>query len=249
LCQIRGIDSEGARKTFSLGGHFFDPLKLIDPWRLVKGKGAPLVRILGAGFSGSDWAGRPYTGAKELVATGKTVKKSGYQETEGAFDRLPSTLANQVINNQPIQVGQLIRYLQGEADGLTALSHSLGAAVHTAWSPRLTTPIVRRKVGADPVYRTIERLREKEVLQMGPPSRYLSVNGEMARMDHATYTDYLDRSSRLARRRLDQIITTSRWARLDEARQAEVVKKIVSAARKRARGRVKRQMWAEGKRA
>lgn len=242
LYHMLGIDLEGQRKTFSLGGHFFDPLKLIDPWRLVKGKGSPLVRIFGAGFSGSDWADRPFTGAKELITTGKTIKKSAYQETEGAFNRLPATLVNQVINNQPIQMGQLIRYLQGEADGLTALSHSMGAAVHTAWRPRLTTPIVRAKAKEDPVYATIERLMEKDVLKMGPPSRYISINGDMVKMGHGVYEDYLQRSSRMVRHRMSRIINTAKWARLNEADQADLIKRLVRAARKRSRPGVKKQL-------
>ncbi|MBU0959725.1 MAG: hypothetical protein KKB31_07300, partial [Nanoarchaeota archaeon] len=140
LYNMLGIDTEGQRKTFSLGGHFFDPLKLVDPFRLAKGKASPIMRVAGALFTGSDWADRPFTGTREFVKTGKTVKKSVHQEKEAGVDRLPALVVNQVVNMQPIQVGHFIRYMQGEEDGLTALAHSMGAATHTAWPPRIETP-------------------------------------------------------------------------------------------------------------
>ncbi|RLC19850.1 MAG: hypothetical protein DRH56_10850, partial [Deltaproteobacteria bacterium] len=67
LYRMLGIDTEGQRKTFSIGGHFSDPLKLIEAWRLSKGKGPPGTRIAGALGTGTDWAGRPFTGVSAML--------------------------------------------------------------------------------------------------------------------------------------------------------------------------------------
>jgi hypothetical protein len=192
LYDMLGIDTEGQRMTFSLGGHFFDPLKLIDPPRLIKHKGSPLTRIIGAIGTGSDWAERPFTGVMELFKTGKTIKKSAYQEREGAYNRLPATVVNQVIGMQPIQVGHLIRYMQGEEDGLTAMMHSMGAAVHKAWAPRLETPIVEAKEGEDAAYAMVKGLIDKDILKMGPPSRHMLINNVSHEMTRDQYDKYLE---------------------------------------------------------
>lgn len=118
------------KKTISLVRHFADPAKLLRPDVLLKGKSAPIIKIGDALISGSDYAGRPFTGVKELGATLKTTKKSRYQKKEEFLNRLPATISNLFLNMTPIQVGQLLRYLNGETDGLTALL--TGAGLHVA---------------------------------------------------------------------------------------------------------------------
>ena len=247
LYHMLGIDTEGTKKTFSLGGHFFDPLKLLDPWRLVKGKGSPLTRALGA-LGGTDWADRPFTGVRELAETGKTVKKSPYMPKEQFYNRLPSVVVNQVVNMQPIQVGHFIKLLQGEEDALTALMHSAGAATHTAWPPRITTPIVKRKSGPDPVYEEIEAMMKAGVLAMGPPSRYTQMAGVSYKMSREQYEEYLSRSSAAARRKLAPLVTSRRWEQWDDAKKRRIVEGTLRNARKRARGRIRRQIVREARR-
>jgi hypothetical protein len=235
-----GIDLEGQRKTFSIGGHFFDPLKLLDPWRLAKGKSSPFMRALGAGFTGSDWADRPFTGAKELITTGKTIKKSPYQEKEGAAWRLPSTIVNQIINMQPIQVGQFIRYFQGEADGLTALMSSVGAPVHTAWKPRITTAIIRVQ-DEDPVFDQVEALVEQDLLKMGPPARSFVIDGVSQRLTADDYDYYLKESSRLARPRIRGILDSN----LSQDRKIDKIESVIRNKRRRVRSKIKRRTRLE----
>jgi len=242
LYRMLGIDTEGQRMTFSLGGHFFDPLKLIDPPRLIKHKGSPLMRLIGAFGTGTDWAERPFTGVRELVKTGKTIKKSAYQEKEGAYNRLPATVVNQVINMQPIQLGHFIRYMQGEEDGLTALMHSAGAAVHKAWRPRLETPIVQAKGEEDRVFDAIKDLVNRDILSMGPPSRHMIINGISHRMTREQYEKYLEDSSAIVRRKLSRTIASIRWNRMSDARKIKVIASIIKNARKKIRNRIKRMM-------
>lgn len=246
LYTMLGIDTEGQRMTFSLGGHFFDPLKLIDPPRLIKHKGSPMMRIIGALGSKSDWAERPFTAVGELFKTGKTIKKSAYQEKEGFFVALPSIVVNQVVNMQPIQLGHLIRYLQGEEDGLTAMMHSMGAAVHKAWRPRIETPIVRAKgPEKDVVFAAIEDLVKGDILHMAPPSRHLMINGIGYEMTREQYEKYLDDSSAVVRRKLSATISSDRWRYRSERSKLRLIIPVVKNARKRVRGKIKKVILRE----
>ena len=136
LYHALGVDiPDNQRKTFSIVGHFADPLKIMDIDRLIKGKGSPIVRIADNLFSGTDWAKRPYTGVKELVKTHKTVKKSRYQKTENVFSRLPSAIIGSAKGVLPIQANELISYLMGEQDGWSALFTSAGAHPSNTYIP------------------------------------------------------------------------------------------------------------------
>jgi hypothetical protein len=123
------------RKIFSLVGHFADILRLMDPENLIKGKFSPVMRITAALLTKTDYRQRPYTGFSELLETGRTVKKSHHQPIETFFSALPSIVLAQARDIQPIQVGYLLKYIQGEEDGLTALLSSGGAHMKTAWAP------------------------------------------------------------------------------------------------------------------
>lgn len=241
IFEMLGIDLEGQRKTFSIGGHFFDPLKLLDPVRLIKGKASPAMRAAGAAFSGSDWADRPFTGLAELVTTGRTVKKSAFEDTESGFNRLPATVVNQVINMQPIQVGQLLRYIQGEEDGLSALLHSAGAHVHTAWVPRGTDPI-DVPAGFEAAGAEIERLKKAGALRLGPASRKLTIAGMPVAMSAAQYADYVARFSATAANKIQTMMGFAGYKAWDDDRRAAKIAAVIENARGRARKKVRREV-------
>jgi hypothetical protein len=241
LYKALGIDTEGQKKTFSLGGHFFDPLKLLDPLRLIKGKASPFMRSMGAAFSGRDWADRPFAGTAELVATGKTVKKNPYEPVESGFNRLPAVVVNQAVNMQPIQMGQLLRYLAGEEDGLSALLHSAGVHVATAWASLSTGPI---EAGSDypAVAAELSRLEKTGALKMGPPARRITIGGVTQQLDAGAYADYVQRSSRAAAARLSQLFKAPGYTNWSEDKKAAKVRAIIENARQRVRKKVKRKM-------
>jgi len=107
-------------------------------------------------------------------------------------------------------------------------------------------------VSTDPAHaramQEINRLKTAGVLPMGPPARTISIGGTPRQMTDDQYEAYMERSSALTFSRLRQIVGTDKWSRMPDARKAEVVRDIVNAARKRARSRVKRQMWGEAQR-
>jgi hypothetical protein len=135
-----GIDIDGNKKVASIVGHFADPLKLQDPARLAKGKASPLARIAMSAGTQSDYADRPFTGLKEWIETGgpfggRTIKKSRYNDKEQFWNQAIPMTINQIISMQPIQMGYLIKYLQGEEDGLSALLSSSGMHISTSYKP------------------------------------------------------------------------------------------------------------------
>jgi len=214
----------------------------------MKGKGSPITRVFGAVSSGTDWADRPFTGVEQLVTEGKTVKDSAHEPVEGEFNRLPSIVVNQVVDMQPIQVGHFIRYLQGEEDGLSALLQSMGAHVHTAWKPRLETPI--SNTGEAPsAFREVARLHREGVLSMGPPSKHFTINGVSHELTREQYDRYLTESSEKAAARLGKSMVGARWARFTPEQKAEIVAKVVKASRRRVRQKLKREILKEKRRA
>jgi len=238
IYQALGIDLEGKRKVFPLAGHFLDPLKLFDPPRLIKGKGSPIMRAGEALMGGTDWAERPFTGSRDFLATGKTVKDSRYAAKEGPYDRLPATLVNQVINMQPVQVGYFLKWLQGEEDTLSALLLSAGVGVHNAWQPPMTGPV---RLADDPVSAEIERLTAAQLLHMGPPSRTVTIGGLPQKMDRPTYDDYVQRSSERVKARLLPLVQSEKWRKYSQEQQAEIVRDVIISSRKKVRGTIKRR--------
>jgi len=245
LYEALGIDLEGKRKTFSIGGHFFDPLKLVDPPRLIKHKGSPIVRVGEALKSGTDWRERPFVSATELLTGKKTVKASPYEAKEQFLNRLPATIVNQIVNLQPVQVGYWLRYLQGEEDALSALLQSAGMHMHTAWPPKLEGPITPAQEG-DPVFDAIQDLIKSEALHMGAPSRRITAAGIPRKLTAAQYKEYLQESSDIVRRRLKDLIGSDRWSRKTPEQRAAIIEKVVKSARKRARQKLKKRYWKPG---
>jgi len=108
-------------------------------------------------------------------------------------------------------------------------------------------------VSTDPAHaramQEINRLKTAGILPMGPPARTISIGGTPRQMTDDHYEAYVERSSALTFSRLRQIVGTDKWSRMPDARKAEVVRDIVNAARKRARGRIKGSMVMEQRRA
>ena len=67
------------------------------------------------------------------MATGKLRKKSRFEPKENIWEALPSIAMDQVVNMQPIQFGYLLRYMQGEEDGLSAMLSSGGAHITSSY--------------------------------------------------------------------------------------------------------------------
>jgi hypothetical protein len=157
-----GVDvPKDERKIFSVVGHFADFLRMMDPESLIKGKFSPVMRVAGSLGTKTDYRQRPYTGFAELLETGKTIKKSYHQPTETFFSALPSIVLAQARDIQPIQLGYLLKYIQGEEDGLTALLSSAGAHMKAAYAPDLVGKAFDSAgTEINATYRRMKELRE-----------------------------------------------------------------------------------------
>ncbi|MBI5843725.1 MAG: hypothetical protein HZB23_03545 [Deltaproteobacteria bacterium] len=232
---------DGERKVFSVAGHFLDPLKIIDLDRLIINKGAPVVKIAGSFATGRDYAGRPFTGAGQFLATGKTVGKSYHQPVEGFWNRLPATVANVALSMQPIQAQALLQKLRGEEDGLTALLQAGGIHIQRAFAAPETLAV---RTENKAVLNEMKRLTDSGAFTMGPPGRNYAKGGIPMTMTNAQYRAYVEESARIAEPRLKRYVETPGWAGLTDEKKARAFKKVIERARKKAKAKVLRDAKA-----
>lgn len=157
IYKLLGGKKEG-RKYFSLFGHFKDPLKFVfHPVRSAHHKGSVIYRTFHEAMTGEDWRGQRFTTASELMGIDDkglyVTRRKGHHEIGDpkggklagkltafsfesggpiSWEQIPSYLASQVRNTQPIQVQNLISYVTGETEGFDAIARSAG--LHTSSS-------------------------------------------------------------------------------------------------------------------
>jgi len=102
-------------------------------------------------------------------------------------------------------------------------------------------PIVKKK-GKDPVYETLIRMLKQGASLPGPAGRTFSWGGVKHKMGNDQYENYLERTSNMARPRLERLMSASGWANRREEWKERMIKRIVAGARKRARSEMKRRM-------
>jgi hypothetical protein len=130
LYRLVGIELGQEHRTLTLPVHYLDPLRLAGaPDLTLKAKVSPIVKWAGNLFTGTDYSDRPFSSAKELATTGKTVKDNRYAEKESFFNRLPATLVNSLVSNTPIMAGDVYKAVTGELDPMTAAGQAAGARV------------------------------------------------------------------------------------------------------------------------
>lgn len=146
-----------ARKYFSLFGHFKDPMKFIfHPVRSAHHKGSVIYKTFHEAMAGTDWKGHRFTTIPELlgiddkgfyltntadhkIGDPKGGKLRGKSVTFGgkkgpiAPDQFASYLISQIKGVQPIQIQNLMAYLQGEIEGFDAMGRSLGLGTQSTY--------------------------------------------------------------------------------------------------------------------
>gem|GEM_PF-6290302 len=152
---------EDTRKYFSIVGHFRDPIKFVaHPVKSAKHKSSVLGSFVLEALTGTDWAGRGYTTASEILGiddkgtyktSGKRSDGSTYKQGDpkggqlagktvswgnrGAleYSQMPSFLISQGKGVLPIQLQNLIGFLAGEMDGFDAVTKSAGLMTATTY--------------------------------------------------------------------------------------------------------------------
>lgn len=121
------------RKYLNLMGHFRDPFKfIIHPIRSLHHKGSVIERIIHEAYSGVDYAGRRFTTINELIKTGEFVTWEGAPHPI-KWEQFPSYMIHQVVGMQPVQVQNLIGWMNGESEAFDAILNSLGLQVSTTY--------------------------------------------------------------------------------------------------------------------
>jgi hypothetical protein len=142
---LEPIDIEpGTRYMFNLPGFMIAPLRLFELGRFIAAKGSPLVRVITPYVSGADWRDRPYKSVGDLKKSvdhldrksSRSLVKGTRDENPRDISQFPAILMANVRDAQPLQIGQMLRWLQGEEDGLTATIKSLGVDFTVARDPR-----------------------------------------------------------------------------------------------------------------
>ena len=131
LYKLFGGDTN-RRKYFSIFGHFKDPAKFIlHPIKSAHYKGSVMYGIFHEIVGGADWAGRRFTTLRELLHTGGTVKWGPGRPL--SYEQIPSYFLSQLKGLQPVQIQNLISWLNGEMEGFDAIGNSLGLGVRTTY--------------------------------------------------------------------------------------------------------------------
>ena len=154
-----GDPNPDVRKYFSLIGHFRDPVKFVShPFRSAKHKGSVAARMMLDLAFGSDWAGRRFTTAPELLGVddkgeyettreghyekgdpkggklkGRFVAKTPSRGKPVEYGQILSYLAYEGRSILPIQVQQAIAFLTGEIDAFDAITKGVGLYTSTTY--------------------------------------------------------------------------------------------------------------------
>lgn len=154
----------GNRYMFNLPGFMIAPLRLFEIGRFLSAKGSPLLRMTIPYVTGQDWRDRPYKSVGDLVdaarhpnrATSKELVRGTRDENPQSISQFPAiTLAN-IRDMQPLQIGQLLRWAQGEEDGITAAIKSLGVDFTVARDPNTSYK----------EFRDLDRLASQQNIEM-----------------------------------------------------------------------------------
>lgn len=111
-------------------------------------------------------------------------------------------------------------------------------------SPSSVLPILKAK-GQDPVYDALKEMAKQGTLHTAPPSRSVEIGGIPYKMTMDQYRVYLQKSSDIARPKLQALVLSPGWATMSGKRKAQAVSAIVSHARKGVRQRIKAEIARE----
>ena len=160
IYKLLGGETE-ARKYFSIFGHFKDPMKFIThPIKSAHHKGSVLYRLFHESMAGTDWRGHRFTTISELFGVddkgvyltkskthkfgepkggkmaGKTTVYDSGKKGPIEIAQIPSYIIAQVKGAQPIQLQNLMGWMQGEIEGFDAIGRSVGANTTSTYPNR-----------------------------------------------------------------------------------------------------------------
>jgi hypothetical protein len=130
IFRIAGLDTKGQDRTVDLFGAFKDPARMaLAPDLFFKNKMAPIPKIGADLATGTDYAGRPFTSASDLIHGKGTVAQNHYGEAQPFFSRMPSTALSELAGAAPIQIQNVVHAVLGDTDVGSAIAQSAGLGV------------------------------------------------------------------------------------------------------------------------
>lgn len=113
-------------------------------------------------------------------------------------------------------------------------------------APAAILPITKAK-GHDVVYEALQAMAAKGILHTSPPSLSVEITGIPMKMSMEQYREYLDKSSEIARRKLEVLVSSAAWETMPDHRKGEVVEHIVANARKSIRQKIKGEILRDNR--
>ncbi|MCX5819737.1 MAG: hypothetical protein NT047_07485 [Deltaproteobacteria bacterium] len=108
-----------------------------------------------------------------------------------------------------------------------------------AWENPTSVLPIQKKKGNDPVFTALVEMVKKGILKTGPPGRSIEIAGTPYKMTLDQQREYFDKSSEIAHRKLEGLVTSPAWTTMPDKRKTEVVSHIMENARKGVRQKIK----------
>ena len=124
------------------------------------------------------------------------------------------------------------------------LQEEIAEAAQT--SPEAVLPIKKQK-GEDPVFNAMVEMVRKGSLKTGPPSRSIEIAGTPYKMTLTQYREYIEKSSEIAHRKLEGLVSSPTWEAMSDKRKSEVVSGVMENARKGVRQKIKAEIARESR--
>lgn len=105
-------------------------------------------------------------------------------------------------------------------------------------NPAGVLPIQKQK-GHDPVFDALVDMVKKGILKTGPAGRSIEIAGVPYKMTLEQQREYSEKSSEIAHRKLEGLVTSPSWAAMSDKRKTEIVSHVMENARKGIRQRIK----------
>jgi hypothetical protein len=105
----------------------------------VGGKASAVARLAYEGVSGQNWTGQKFKTYGDLIddwkKSGNVIPKTTGYGSQWHFmhtTQFPAYVLSELIGNEPVQVSNLIRWMNGEIEGFDAVAGASGVQVSTS---------------------------------------------------------------------------------------------------------------------
>lgn len=208
------------------------------------GEGA--AALLGSAIKliGSKYYFQGISGFVNAVTNPERDLKRFLETTGASFLNIPGSGLNRaltrsidpVIREADGYMQALQKTMPGISAGLPSRRTILGEEVKHADDPftRLISPVRYSKDNPDPVYAELLRLRRADILKIGKPSRYITVNKQRVKLTQEQFSHLqelsgvgLKRRGRTGKEAITEIINSPQYRRLSDDKRGRIVEETL----------------------